>query len=575
MKTKLIVKQLIISLLIGFLPYFVLNVLFSSVLTQTSIKERELTTWQHLQSVSQSLEGLILNYEEMSQWIIGNEIIRSYLLIPDQASATDYNDAYNNAIRELFLLPFSARSYAGMIVARNDGRMLTSGSLRALKLSQWERQTAKEKNGGWFWSTENDVLSICRLIRDKYQLSSHLGYIKLSLDPQQMLDAFSGIETGAAENFALTTPEGDILFSNFPQDIQNALVTHVKHILDYPPNKELTVNGENHTSYALMHYEIPDKQLSVICVRALDSQPYISYRNTFLMISILVTAIILSLQIFLTNRWLIKPLYKLTKLMQAIEVEDYSVRFHVRGNDEISVVGRQFNHMCERLQSLFKEVYQSNLKTKEAEILALQAEINPHFMFNTLDIIYWMVNIGKSGEAMKMIRALSESFRITLYRTKDGFVTLAMALNQVRNYLYIQKMRLQDNLQYTIEIDDGIDPEKVQVLHLVLQPLVENAIQHGIRADGAGEIIITICVQDHALVYQIYDTGSQADEKRILQALHEPTQGSHGLALYNVNARIHLKFGEAYGITFLRPEDRGTLFIVRQPLILKGASKEE
>lgn len=173
---------------------------------------------------------------------------------------------------------------------------------------------------------------------------------------------------------------------------------------------------------------------------------------------------------------------------------------------------------------------------------------------------------------MHMIRALSESFRITLFQTQDGLITLRMGIAHVENYLFIQKMRLQNKLRYSIELEDGIDPDHTMVLHFVLQPLVENAVNHGIAPDGGGEILVMVSLQDSQLLYSVYDTGSAADAQQINRALNTPPTGSHGLALFNINSRIKLKFGREYGVTFIRPEDGGSLFEVRQPLCIR---KEE
>lgn len=571
MKINLLTKQLIISLVIGFLPYCILNFYFVSYTSRMSDTERQITTGQHLQSVAGSLEGSIINFEEMTQWLIGNEAIRSYLSLPNAASFTEYNEAYNKALREMTLLPFSSKSWASIAVFRNDGRCVLTGTIRSGVMTENERRIAQEKNGNWFWSLENGQLSICRLYRDKQMLSRHLGYIKLMLIPEVMLKNFSTRLPQGTESFALLEGDGRLLYSSFPEKVRHVLPMDIYQQLLKAEKKEFVIaDPKEAVDYTLMQCSIPNKQLSVVILRSLNRQPYLIYRNTFLCISILGAALILLFQVLFTNRWLIKPLYKLARLMNSIEGEDYSVRFHVRGRDEIAVVGRQFNRMCEKLQSLYEEVYQSTLKAKEAEILALQAEINPHFMFNTLDNIYWMVNMDRRAEAMEMIRALSESFRITLLRTKHGFVTLRTAVEQTRNYLYIQKMRLGDKLNYTLDVDETLQQEDIMVLHLVLQPIVENAVVHGILADDAGEVLVTISRYQETLQYSIYDTGSRANPERIARALEETGEGYHGLALHNINTRIRLKFGAQYGVRFMKPEDRGSLFIVTQPLLTKS-----
>lgn len=271
----------------------------------------------------------------------------------------------------------------------------------------------------------------------------------------------------------MLSSSGDVLFQNLDTDAYNTVIKNRDQSLHEVDSEQLTtISAARGIDYTLLTSKLMKQGVRVICVRKVDRTEEISYRYSYFVVCLVLALIIAALQIVFTNRWITKPLNKLAKLMKSIAAEDYSVRFRIQGNDEISVVANQFNLMGERLQSLYEQVYQSNLKAREAEILALQAEINPHFMFNTLDNIYWMVNMNKRIEAMQMIRALSESFRITLQRTPSGFVTLKTSIDQVEHYLFIQKMRLQDKLQYVFDVDEDIDRNSLMVLHLVLQPLV-------------------------------------------------------------------------------------------------------
>ncbi len=575
MKFRLLTRQLIISVVLGFLPFAAASFLFSGYVSEQARKERELTTGYHLQSVTQALENVITRFEATTQWIIGNDSIREYLSDSGTDRAT-HQMLYNRAISQMHMIPFSTNEFSVISVFRKDGEQIESGSRsrEPMSISEEEQAKASALKGGWFWTRSGERLAVCRLVRDPENLQHHLGFIKLQLEMEKILKNPAG--NPPDEFFALLNSEGEMLYSNAPGAMQERL-------LQEDPGKlialegELTLGGKrtDRTRVAsVLRQAIPGKETHVLCISNRDYSLVYSYWHTLLLLSIGLAVIIWALQIFLTNRWMIRPLKKLGTLMENVERENYSVRFHVRGKDEIGDVGSHFNRMCDRLQALYEEVYQSNLSLKEAEIMTMEAEINPHFMFNTLDIIYWMVSLGKQREAMDMIQALSESFRMTLYRTKDGFITLKMAIDQIRNYLFIQKTRLQDQLQYSIEVDPGIDPEHVRVMHMVLQPLVENAIRHGIAKEGGGEVLIMISREEEALIYHIYDSGKHADAEKIQKALTEPPDGTSGLALYNIQSRIRLKFGADYGVTYIRPEDGGSIFLVRQPYTEQGETEE-
>ena len=566
MKFKMLTRQLFISVVLGFLPFFVASIIFSGYISEQAQQAMRQTSGYHLQSVTQSLENVITRFEEATQWIIGNEIIREYLADSGEDRAV-HQVLYARAVSQMHLIPISTNEFSVICVFNNDGEQIESGSRsrEAMEVSAEEISEAEALKGGWFWTRSGEKLAVCRLFRDPENLQRHLGFIKLQLDADKILKSPPGNQEN--EYYALLNSRGEVLYSSAPESLTELLMQeNTANLLS--AEEELVLRERRNTQrqeITVLHRTVPEKNTHVICIRTSDYTFAYSYWHTLLLLSVGLAVVIWLLQIFLTNRWIILPLKKLGTLMENVERENYSVRFHVRGRDEIGDVGRHFNQMCDRLQALYEEVYQSNLILKDAEIMTLQAEINPHFMFNTLDTIYWMVSLGKQKEAMDMIQALSESFRMTLHRTKDGFISLKMAIDQVKNYLYIQKTRLQDQLSYSIEVDENLDPEHVQVMHMVLQPLVENAIQHGISKEGGGEVLIMISREEKTLIYHIYDSGKQANEEKIRRALTEPPEGTSGLALYNINSRIRLKFGPEYGVSYIRPEDGGSIFLVKQP----------
>jgi two-component system sensor histidine kinase YesM len=194
----------------------------------------------------------------------------------------------------------------------------------------------------------------------------------------------------------------------------------------------------------------------------------------------------------------------------------------------------------------------------------LEAEINPHFLFNTLDVIYWTVAVNQNDTALKMIKALSDTFRLTLERSKDGLTSLSNEILHVKGYLFIEETRLKEKLKYSIEIQEGL--EKYRVMQFILQPLVENAVTHGIR-DGKGEVLVDVCEQNGDLLLSVHNDGNDVNLETIERLIHEEPSGRRGYALYNINERLQLNFGSAYGVTCRCPADGGTTFMIRHPII--------
>ena len=211
---------------------------------------------------------------------------------------------------------------------------------------------------------------------------------------------------------------------------------------------------------------------------------------------------------------------------------------------------------------------------KNAEIKALQAEINPHFLFNTLNTIYWTIKTNETEAASQMVQDLAAIFRLSLYRSENGLIPLELELEHIIYYLRLQKARMGDRLIYSIEIEIPSELRKqIQVLKLILQPLVENAIVHHESVDTPIEILVTVYEAEANLYYMVHDNGKNADFDRINKILNDPSYasyGTHGLALRNTNEIIKLKYGEQYGITCTSPVDGGTAFVVKMPLQYNG-----
>ena len=254
--------------------------------------------------------------------------------------------------------------------------------------------------------------------------------------------------------------------------------------------------------------------------------------------------------------------------MKKIENEEFNVNVDVSGNDEIALLSKSFNKMSYKLNELVSEVYTVRLKQREAELKALQAQINPHFLYNTMDIIFWMCRMENAYESSELINALSKLFRLSL-NSGSEFTTVKNEIDHLNCYILIQKKRFEDKITFNTNVT--ADVLECKVVKLIIQPLVENAIHHGIeKKRGKGKIDITITRNCDDLIYTITDNGMGADEKEINKLLENVQEDNRGFALKNVNDRIKLYFGESYGLEFSSMVGIGTTITVKQPYIIGG-----
>ena len=263
-----------------------------------------------------------------------------------------------------------------------------------------------------------------------------------------------------------------------------------------------------------------------------------------------------------------RPIKKLENTMHKVEEGDLSIRAEIAINNEIGHLSETFNSMVARIKQLMEQTVSAEEQKRQTEIKALQAQINPHFLYNTLDTIIWMSASGKNEEVVKVTSALAHLFRTSVSKG-DSLVPVAIEVQNIESYLTIQKMRYKDKLSYQIDI-----PRELLTLmtpKLILQPIVENAVYHGIKlqADG-GEIRIGARREDDMLVFTVEDSGVGMTPQQLENIFVRDDSNDRGIGVSNVNNRIKLLFGEQYGLRYASSPGRGTKVALCLPIIKGG-----
>ncbi len=263
------------------------------------------------------------------------------------------------------------------------------------------------------------------------------------------------------------------------------------------------------------------------------------------------------------------PIKELEKSVNALEAGELDTDIDIGGSYEIQHLGRSIGEMARRIQVLMEDIVAQHESKRKSEFDTLQSQINPHFLYNTLDIIVWMIENEQKQEAVKIVTALARFFRISLSKGKS-IIPVGDELEHVRNYLTIQQKRFKNKFTYRIQAADEV--LNLASLKLMLQPLVENAIYHGMEfMDGDGEILVKAELKDGGLCFTIADNGLGMTEKQVEGLLTGETKSSSGkgsgIGVKNVNERIRLYFGEGYGLTILSEPDEGTAIKIRLPAV--------
>ena len=266
------------------------------------------------------------------------------------------------------------------------------------------------------------------------------------------------------------------------------------------------------------------------------------------------------------------PIKKLQDLTTTITKNDLQALLSSENVDEITELGMSFNIMTSKIRDLLDSKVREQENLKKAELKALQAQINPHFLYNTLDTIVWMSESNQPGQVIEIVRALSSFFRIALSRGKE-WISIRQEIEHVRSYLLIQKFRYRDILDYEIEVDEKILDGTI--LKLTLQPIVENALYHGIKNKrNGGTIRVRARKADHNLVLlEVQDDGLGFTPNKLSQIQaaitndsEEILQSESGFGLENVHKRIQLYYGTQYGLSVESQYQNGTRVTIAIPL---------
>ncbi len=281
---------------------------------------------------------------------------------------------------------------------------------------------------------------------------------------------------------------------------------------------------------------------------------------------ILVTALLTS---WMLSRLLDRPLRGLASAMESFESDADHFTYHpVGGTREVQELSSSFGHMVLRIQQLMTTVREEEINLRKTELKALQAQINPHFLYNTLDSIAWMCEQGRNRDAVKMVHALAKLFRISISKGHE-LIPIAKEMEHAESYLQIQKYRYKNRFTYHFHVD----PLCLEYLcnKITLQPIIENAICHGLDLlVEEGRIDVSVRQDGEDILFSVEDNGVGMSQEQIVSIMEEGPQERSGIGIRNVNDRLKIYFGKEYGIHITSQLDMGTRVEIRLPKVKEG-----
>ncbi len=294
--------------------------------------------------------------------------------------------------------------------------------------------------------------------------------------------------------------------------------------------------------------------------------------NDMIRLSLWLAVVVLAVAVltsWLLSRLIGKPLRGLASAMESFESDaDHFTYRPVGGTREVQELSDSFEHMVLRIQELMTTVREEEVNLRKTELKALQAQINPHFLYNTLDSIAWMCEQGRNADAVKMVHALARLFRISISRGHE-LIPIAKELEHAESYLQIQMYRYKNQFTYTFDVDP--DCLGYYCNKITLQPIIENSINHGLDLMvEEGRIDVRVRFDGDDIVFSVQDNGVGMGPEQLEAIMQNGPTDRTGIGIKNVNDRLKIYFGRSYGLSITSEPDVGTCVEIRMPRIREG-----
>lgn len=396
------------------------------------------------------------------------------------------------------------------------------------------------------------------------------GVLRIDFDFSKIVNSIANTNLGNTGHIVIFDKNYEIIFSSFPANIDEDIEALKSIVLG---NKAEVINGVDYNIYVSTITNTTWK-VGIFTNRETINNAIRTFIATFVSLSFIFVIGFIILTVFISAR-LSNPLRLLKSEMTKVESLNYDIHTYTttRGNKEVEELDDSFKQMMLRIKSLTAKLIEEQENQKKSELKALQNQINPHFLYNTLDSIIYMIDSGKSEVAEKMITALSKFFRISISRGKT-IIPFKDEFEHAKNYLLIQKLRFEDKFEYSFNIDEKI--YEYYTIKLILQPIIENAIAHGLKEyQGVGKIEIKGTIENNLIHIAITDNGYgmlQSKIDKIYESFKNPTI-HEGVGIKNIYERLKIYYGDEADVVIESTLDIGTTIHIYIPI--EGAKRYE
>lgn len=582
-------KLLLYFLFLILLPITTVGVIGNLAYTRSLEEEANAHTAAMIDQVKTNVEYYIRNMENIARLIAENDDTVRFLRIGPDTPGDERLHAQQALSSELSKFTGIHPEISGILVVNASDMALSNEMIRvardplteefwyqaAMRVPEQMRLISKP-SGRNIRTSQNvsadDVVSVVKALQDP-DSGAFTGVVLIDMKLDVIERAIKDIRFGKSGFLYVMDGSGDVVYAPV-----NAVVYRVRG--EWLADSQSVVRVIGGVRYQILFSDSEYTNWKIVGIFSLNETlaAVADLRNVTLWITgaTLIIAIIVAL--FFTSS-IAKPLGKLRLLMKRAESGNLGVHFKSKYDDEIGQLGNSFNNMIGEIRKLIDLVYIEQQHKREAELKILQAQIKPHFLYNTLDTIQWMAQEHQAEDIVEMVGTLTKLFRLGLSNGEE-MLSLRQELDHARSYMIIQKARYEDKFIYDITCGESL--LNCRVLKLILQPLVENSIYHGLKEKRSnGMVAVSARREGDALVLAVMDDGVGIAHERAAALAQMLTKnapddsspadswpgGKPGYGIFNVHARIRLSFGPAYGIRFVSLPGGPTTFEIVHPLL--------
>lgn len=551
-------------------PLLLLGI-FAYVISAGSTEDKmKLAGLDALRQMNANLRFISGDVENMSVFLTGQQEIQQYMAsaAQDQKKISEINGMLANlAASKRYILDIAIVPVRSIPVL-STGRIEPSPQLSVQRLGAVKSKTWTGVYHVRGYAKVQNAITFIRPLRSVHDYKL-LGWICISLNERELSKYWSSPRLGSGGNVVLVDRNRTVLSSTAE--------THLAQPLEliYPGSSSMEWSSVSGT--AKMNTEGGRKTLLYqrnentgwSLVGMIDSEDYLSENRYILMLTLAAVLVAFGLgagMIWFVVQRITRPLRSLELLLSHLDPERPLPAFPVIGQDEIARLGRSYNRLGRHIDRLKEELIFQETRKKEADIRALQYQINPHFLYNTLSSIHWIALMSGEQKMADMVESLSDFLRFSLNKGRD-FCRVEQELAHIRSYAKVQSIRFPDRFRIEILADASVMNH--YMLKLLLQPLVENAITHGLRDQGThGLIVLKIDQQGDVLHFTVEDNGRGMNDDRLMEVIAGMRSGKppaetdmealSGYGLRNVNERLLLYYGPESSLSIISREGTGT-----------------